>query len=95
MEVRRRLSAVLHPGQEAAPKGCYKCGTLDELIELRGQLRVCHKCRTTICHYCGKMPAETDKPFKTCGACHEVAYCGIVCQRRDWRSEHKGKCIKK
>ena len=37
------------------------------------------------CHDCHKLTPDHD--LDTCASCHEVAYCGRDCQRRDWK-EH-------
>ncbi len=31
-------------------------------------------------------------PFKQCGGCRSVRYCGADCQRAHWREGHKGEC---
>ncbi|XP_069103985.1 uncharacterized protein [Argopecten irradians] len=40
------------------------------------------------CGYCGKKPLS----LRRCSACKEVYYCSPVCQRLDWKGQHKVKC---
>ena len=39
------------------------------------------------CYYC----EETTQDLKKCAKCRRVVYCGIECQRIDWK-RHKGDC---
>ena len=44
--------------------------------------------RPGFCDVCGKDVAKTQQ----CSACKSRAYCGVVCQKADWRAGHKGQC---
>ncbi len=41
------------------------------------------------CMNCG----TTDKKMLSCGTCHGVSYCSVPCQREDWKSQHKYRCL--
>lgn len=34
------------------------------------------------------------KEFKLCGGCKERYYCGVECQTKDWKENHKARCKK-
>ena len=40
------------------------------------------------CYVCGKEPA------KRCTSCYQITYCGVPCQRSDWKY-HKASCLQK
>ncbi|XP_033760711.1 uncharacterized protein LOC117342621 [Pecten maximus] len=40
------------------------------------------------CGYCNKKTLS----LRRCSACQDVYYCSTVCQREDWRGQHKVKC---
>ena len=42
-----------------------------------------------ICHFCLK-PAEGD--LLQCGSCFAAFYCGIDCQKNDWKASHRSEC---
>ena len=44
------------------------------------------------CLDCGKQVAETHPRFRCCGACREVFYCSVGCQRKSWECGHRGAC---
>ncbi len=54
------------------------------------QLRMCGNPR------CGNFSGESEGelPFKQCGGCRAVRYCGAECQRAHWREGHKAECKK-
>jgi hypothetical protein len=41
---------------------------------------------------CEKWETEA-KGFKSCSACKGVAYCSRVCQKEDWKAQHKSTCV--
>ena len=41
-----------------------------------------------VCKHCGR--AGTD--MKTCTGCKDATYCGVVCQRANWKAGHKKTC---
>ena len=43
-----------------------------------------------MCQKTGGGPNE-DKPLKKCSRCHEVFYCSVECQKKDWPT-HKQVC---
>ncbi len=52
------------------------------------RLRVCGNPR------CGNFSGECEGalPFKQCGGCRAVRYCGADCQREHWREGHRAEC---
>ncbi len=52
------------------------------------RLRVCGNPR------CGNFAGECEGelPFKQCGGCRAVRYCGADCQRAHWREGHRAEC---
>ena len=42
------------------------------------------------CSYCNTYKLK--KELKKCSNCHNVKYCGVACQSRDWKIVHKLKC---
>ena len=45
------------------------------------------------CHACGKHEGSNDKPFPMCSRCQCVVYCSKERQRKDWKSNHKARCV--
>ncbi|ORY83538.1 hypothetical protein BCR35DRAFT_65091 [Leucosporidium creatinivorum] len=47
-----------------------------------------------VCNYCGKNSLlHPDISFKRCGACQQAYYCGLPCQKADFKTDrHKGVC---
>ncbi len=43
------------------------------------------------CSVCSKKPPKNER-FRRCGGCHLMAYCGALCQKRDWKGGHKAYC---
>ncbi len=52
--------------------------------------------RLRVCGYsgCGNFAGESEGalPFKQCGGCRAVRYCGADCQRAHWREGHRAEC---
>eukprot|EP00388_Colpodella_angusta_P006218 GDKJ01018578.1.p1 GENE.GDKJ01018578.1~~GDKJ01018578.1.p1 ORF type:complete len:258 (+),score=56.70 GDKJ01018578.1:1-774(+) len=53
--------------------------------EKLGNLNKCGSCHVT---------PENDKKLMRCGRCQQIAYCGVDCQKKDWKS-HKRVCVSK
>eukprot|EP01104_Vermistella_antarctica_P006661 TRINITY_DN1736_c0_g2_i3.p1 TRINITY_DN1736_c0_g2~~TRINITY_DN1736_c0_g2_i3.p1 ORF type:complete len:461 (+),score=56.96 TRINITY_DN1736_c0_g2_i3:808-2190(+) len=51
------------------------------------------ECGVPVCRGCGKEEQEGEKRFQQCSVCRGVRYCGLVCQKKDWK-RHKGECKK-
>ena len=45
------------------------------------------------CHNCSR-PGTEDQPMKPCAQCLSRAYCCRECQKKAWKSGHKGECDK-
>ena len=47
------------------------------------------------CASCGQAEGDADTKLKKCGACGEVSYCSVACQKRHWKhGGHKQACAK-
>jgi hypothetical protein len=49
----------------------------------------CAPCANPSCHNWETEP----KKFKSCSTCKLVAYCSRDCQKKDWKAQHKAKCV--
>jgi len=47
---------------------------------------------THCCAFCKQMVTE-GVTLKKCGACKAVVYCSPQCQKKDWKADHKQKCL--
>eukprot|EP00729_Bicosta_minor_P032699 gene32699-biopygen10626 len=45
--------------------------------------------RNKVCAYC-KRPGALLK----CEGCRQRSYCNRKCQKKDWKQEHRGQCVK-
>ena len=51
--------------------------------------------RAIVCDYCLKYSKNVlvnDQDLKKCSACKKVYYCGILCQKKAWKSHHQDEC---
>ena len=48
--------------------------------------------RAIVCDYCLKYCKNKNQDLKKCSACKKVYYCGILCQKKAWKSHHQDEC---
>ena len=46
-----------------------------------------------VCDFCGILETHPNT-LKACARCHKAIYCGIQCQEKHWKKEHKQMCQK-
>jgi len=60
-------------------------------VQRRKYLSAVHRACAGHCETCGTSASKLEAPLQSCSACKAVYYCGIKCQRKDWK-KHREEC---
>jgi hypothetical protein len=77
---------------EALEKYCDDLGLTGAEREAVVQKHTANPCAPCSNPSCSKWETKA-KEFKSCSGCKAVAYCSRDCQKKDWKAQHKSKCV--